>query len=237
MVPRPKEYRASGDTLVLGTAQTAAIVVAPGASEQELYAASRLQTHIERRFKQTFPVLTTDKLDGAVKQVYEFSGTLMEGMPFNGFTIAFAKRNDVDWITIRGADMGGLIYGGEAFFDLIKKDADGVAKVTVAAVKDWPSIPWRGRPHSVMAQQIQPGQLDAFVHARINYSDFRDNPDQPATVKMDAQIVDGLPSRQADRYGIVPPRLQGVQETGVFCVWNRFLPTAGRRLFETDPDV
>lgn len=187
MVPRPKEYRASGDTLVLGTAQTAAIVVAPGASEQELYAAGRLQTHIERRFKRTFPVLTADKLGGSVKQVYEFSGTLMEDMPFNGFTIAFAERNGVDWITIRGADMGGLIYGGEAFFDLIKKDVDGVAKVTVAAVKDWPSIPWRGRPHSVMAQQIQPGQLDAYVHARINYSDYRDNPDQPATVKMDAR--------------------------------------------------
>ena len=167
MVPRPKEYRASGDRLVLGTAQTAAIVVAPGASEQELYAAGRLQTHIERRFKETFPVLTADKLGGSVKQVYEFSGKLMEDMPFNGFTIAFAKRNDADWITIRGADMGGLIYGGEAFFDLIKKDADGVAKVTVAAGKGWPGIPGGGRPPSVLAPQIWPGQLDAYIPARV----------------------------------------------------------------------
>ncbi len=187
MVPRPKEYHASGDTLVLGTAETAAIVVGRDASEPELYAAGRLQTHIERRFKRTLPILEHDKLTGAVRQVYEFSGAPLRDLPFNGFSVVFEKREDVDWITIRGADKGGLIYGGEAFFDLIKKDADGIARVTVATVKDWPSIPWRGRPHSVMAQQIQPGQLDAYVHARINFSDFRDNPTQPATLTMDAR--------------------------------------------------
>ncbi|MFA5192286.1 MAG: glycoside hydrolase family 20 zincin-like fold domain-containing protein [Verrucomicrobiia bacterium] len=175
IVPQPKEYQAGSRMLNLGTAQTAAIVVADRASEQELYAAQRLQVHIQRRFKQTFPILTADKLTPAVSQVFVLS-VKEDKKKFNGFTIDFSIEGGRDRIAIQGADKGGLIYGAEAVFNLIAKNKDGVAKITVAKVNDWPSIPWRGRPHSVMAQQIEPGQLDAYIHGRINFADYRDDP-------------------------------------------------------------
>ena len=80
--------------------------------------------------------------------------------------------------------MAGLAYGVEALFNLMRKDSDGVVRITRANVHDWPSILWRGRPHSVMAQQLLPGQLDAYVHARLNYIDYRDNPEQKESATM-----------------------------------------------------
>ena len=186
IVPQPKEYQSDDKKLNLGTDRTVVIVVTGNASEQELYAAQRLQFHIQRRFKQTFPILTADRLTPAVNQIFALS-VMENANKFNGFTIDFSTKDGRDWIAIQGADKSGLIYGCEAMFNLIAKDKDGVAKITVAKVNDWPSIPWRGRPHSVMAQQIEPGQLDAYIHGRINFADYRDDPRVKESVLMAAR--------------------------------------------------
>ncbi len=187
IVPQPKEYKDLSASIPLGTSETAAIILSDDPSEPQRYAAERLQTHIQRRFKQTFPILKADQLTDSIVQAFSLS-LRADGQPgFNGFTIDYARKEGRDWFSIQGADESGLIYGGEAFFSLIAKDASGTARITASQVRDWPSIPWRGRPHSVMAHQLQPGQLDTYIHGRINFCDYRDDPNVPESLTLPAR--------------------------------------------------
>ena len=191
--PIPRSYYATGEKIPLGTDQTAAIVLPASPTTPNRYAAERLQSLIRNRFKVEIPITDSDAvLSESVTQKFVLSVnpaavTLHSKRKFNGFSIQFKKDGAVNVVAISGADDSGLIYGCEALFNLIAKDKSGAALITVANVVDWPSIPWRGRPHSVMAHQLWKGQLDTYIHGRINFVDYRDNPDQPATLTMDAR--------------------------------------------------
>ena len=191
IVPIPRDYQPTGETVPLGTDQTAAIVLPVKANAANRYAAERLQTLVKNRFKVQLPICDSETaLAQAVTQRFVLAvdpkAVLNDGQSaFNGFCIRFA--DPLRRIEITGADDAGLIYGAEALFNLIAKDASGAAQITVAAVRDWPSIQWRGRPHSVMAHQLQPGQLDAYVHGRINFIDYRDDPRVPESLTMAAR--------------------------------------------------
>ncbi|MDO4573658.1 MAG: hypothetical protein Q4D98_00425 [Planctomycetia bacterium] len=187
IVPVPKEYQDMGKTVPLGTSENAAIVVATNASEQERYAAERLQAHLLNRFQQKIPILSEQvAIPDRTQRFYFRLDENRADKKFNGFSITCEMQGKYTDFILTGDDPSGLIYGGEAFFNLIRRE-NGVPQITMAEVRDWPTIPWRGRPHSVMPQQLLPGQLDAYIHGRINFCDFRDNPDQPATVTMDAR--------------------------------------------------
>ena len=191
--PVPRSYAAMGEKIPLGTDQTSAIVLPVSPTTPNRYAAERLQSLIRNRFKVEMPIVDSDsELSDSVNQKFVLSvnpsTVMVDGKSqFNGFSIQFRKDGAFNVITISGADESGLIYGCEATFNLIAKDKSGIAQITVANVVDWPSIPWRGRPHSVMAHQLWKGQLDTYIHGRINFVDFRDNPSQPATLYMDAR--------------------------------------------------
>ncbi len=188
IVPRPREFQLIGESWTLGNEKNAAILK----NDACPYAQERLQALIRNRFKREIPILAADALPESVTQV--FSMTLSgENLPWNGFKIEFRTLEDShakQEIAITGADLSGVIYGVEALFNLIRKpvsDAEDQPEILCATVRDWPSIPWRGRPHSVVAHHLQPGQLDAYMHARLNFSDFRDDPDQVATMIMPAR--------------------------------------------------
>lgn len=195
--PIPREYRASGETQIVENAQSAVIILPaePGTTGQ--YAAERLQTLIRNRFRMELPIAGNDALEALEK------GSVSSNLAFvlsvdpnavkrdgesvaNGFRIWFeTQENGRTRIHLQGTDAPGLIYACEAVFGLISKDpATGKVQITKAEVCDWPSIPWRGRPHSVMAHQLAPGQLDAYVHARINFADYRDDPRVKETLTM-----------------------------------------------------
>ena len=186
IVPQPKEFQSDGTCWTL---ENAIIVLRKDASEQEHYAAERLQTLIDRRFHQAVPIYDEEFIPNIARLTFELSldplMTDSNGQPaFNGFTIEFPEEFRV---FISGADVNGLIYGCEAFFSLLSKNADGKPQVLTASVRDWPSIPWRGRPHSVALHHLEPGQMDTYVHARLNFSDYRDAPDVQATLLMPAR--------------------------------------------------
>jgi len=70
LVPVPKSYRDQGRTWQLFGPDQAAIVLGAQASEPERYAAERLQTHIERRFKRRIRSVAEAALPDAVRQVF-----------------------------------------------------------------------------------------------------------------------------------------------------------------------
>ena len=204
--PVPKEYQATGACWMLRA--DAAIVLGNKANEVERYAAERLQTHVKLRFKTTLPIIT-EKESATRSQVFllgqiESNATLAKELQgtsvkcdkkadaknprANGFVIRFVKQGDTERICVCANDSPGVIYAQEALFDLFgyaDKNADvkagGKIVLTEANVRDWPSIPWRGRPHLVLRQQLVPGVLDCYAHYRINYTDVRDNPNFKVT--------------------------------------------------------
>ncbi|MBR5711484.1 MAG: hypothetical protein IKX40_12070 [Thermoguttaceae bacterium] len=191
--PIPRSYAATGEKIPLGTDQTAAIILPTSPTTPNRYAAERLQSLIRNRFKVEIPIFDSGvAFSNSINQKFVLSvnpsTVMVDGKSkFNGFSIQFIKDGAVNVIAITGSDDSGLIYGCEATFNLIVKDMSGTAQITVANVVDWPSISWRGRPHFVMAHQLWKGQLDTYIHGRINFVDYRDDPDAPATLIWDAR--------------------------------------------------
>ncbi len=196
-MPVPKSYRDHGRTWqLLGPDQTA-IVLGPQAAEPERYAAQRLQAHIERRFKRRIPIVAEAAVPEAVRQVFllgqrstnpwldrlcrEQKIELGETVPGeDGFVIECSEDQGRQVVIVGGSNPRGVIYGQDALFDLMRAEA-GQVIWPVVSIRDWPSIPWRGRPHSVLRQHLVPGALDAYIRARLNFTDVRDDPHAKAT--------------------------------------------------------
>lgn len=192
LVPVPKVYRDQGRTWLLAKPAEAAIVVGATATEPERYAAERLQTLIQRRAKQKVQIVAEGQVPLGVKQLFLLGqrttnarldqlchqrkiglGPTAPGQ--DGFVIECLEDAGQQVVLVGGSDPRGVIYGQDVVFDLLRKDGEKVV-MPVVSIRDWPSIPWRGRPHSVLRQHLVPGALDAYVRARINFSDVRDDP-------------------------------------------------------------
>ncbi len=193
IVPQPKEFAENGEIWILGNGTDAAILENSACP----YAQERLQALIQNRFHRTLPILPENEISAQVTQIFrlqinENDGSDTKTLPFNGFEITFQKKGTENEnrqeICVSGADLSGVIFGVEALFNLLKKsDSSENVELLCATVRDWPSIPWRGRPHSVAAHHLEAGQLDAYMHARLNFSDFRDAPNVPETLTMPAR--------------------------------------------------
>lgn len=215
LFPVPKVYRELGWTAELGPGAT--IVLGAKATEQERYAAARLQALIQRRFQIGVPVVAEGKPD-AVRGLAILVGQrsthalldqyctkrsldLSPQSPGpDGFVIEVFGDANKTTVLLGGSDPRGVIYAQDAFFDLLERHGRKV-QFPAVSLRDWPSIAWRGRPHSVLLQHLVPGALDAYVRARINFTDLRDDPRVKATNVFPARKASmGLPAgRPLDR--------------------------------------
>ena len=192
IVPTPKVYKASGRTAELLSPGAAAIVVGAKACEPERYAAERLQGLIERRFKRRLPIVAEGQVGDAVKQVILLGQRatnawldrlcrakqidLSPTSPgHDGFVVEVVEEGGRQAVVVGGSNPRGVVYGQDAFFDLLQRHG-GKVTFPVVSVRDWPSIAWRGRPLSWPERQLVPGVFDAYVRARMNWVDLRDGP-------------------------------------------------------------
>ena len=232
LVPVPKSYHDHGRAWELSEPQQAAIALGAEASETERYAAERLQAHVERRFKQRIPIVVESAVAESVRQVFllgqrssnpwvdklcrEQKIGLGDAEPVaDGFLIECVEDGGRQVVLVAGGNPRGVVYGADAVFDLMRAEA-GRTVWPVVSVRDWPSIPWRGRPHSVLRQHLVPGALDAYIRARLNFTDVRDNPHAkasnvyparkasmgfPAGVPIDSETVERM-VRESHRRGL-----------------------------------
>lgn len=200
LVPVPKVYRDHGQTWQLLGDEQAAIVLGAQATEPERYAAERLQAHLERRFQRRLAIVAEQELRADVRQVFllgqrstnpwldrlcgqhaiALDASREPAGSEDGFAIECLADGDRQVMLVAGGNPRGVIYGQDALFDLMRAEAGRVVW-PVVSVRDWPSIAWRGRPHSVLRQHLVPGALDAYLRARLNFSDVRDDPHARAT--------------------------------------------------------
>ena len=185
IVPRPKVYAPTGRTVAL--ADGAAIILSAEATEPERYAAERLQSLVRRRFERKLPVRAEDwaarsdqpillgrpATHGRLADLCRGRKIeLSEDSPgHDGFVI----HASAEGVVIGGSNARGVIYGTDAFFDLLRVEG-GKVVFPAASVRDAPDIPWRGRPYSRPERHLAAGVFDAYVRARLNWIDLRDGP-------------------------------------------------------------
>lgn len=196
LVPTPKSYRSLGQSWTLTGADQAAIVLGAQATAPEHYAAQCLQTHIERRFQQRLPILAETAVPPSAQQVILLGqrstnawidrlcqarnidlGPTAPGP--DGFVIEMLEDGPRQVILLGASNPRAAIYAQDTLFDLLRSVGDRV-EIPLVAVRDWPSIAWRGRPHSVLHHHLVPGAMDAYLRSRINFTDVRDDPDVKA---------------------------------------------------------
>ncbi len=203
IVPVPKVYRDLDRTVPLAGPDAMAIVVGDKALETERYAAQRLQELLQRRFKMRLPIVAEGELKDTMRQVILLGQRSTNGLldticqkqkldlsptspGHDGFLIEMVERDGRQIVVIGGSNARGVMYGQDVFFDLVTRDAEQVV-FRLVSLRDWPSIPWRGRPHSVLRHHLVPGAMDAYVRARLNFTDVRDDPNSEETLVFEAR--------------------------------------------------
>lgn len=190
IIPVPKVYTERGQTTELLGPDDAAIVLGSAASEPERYAAERLQALILRRFQRTLPIVSEGDLKARQVLLLGQRATnawldrlcrkrsldLSASSPgHDGFILEVLEEPGQQLILIGGSDPRGVIYGQDAFCDLLRPDGARVV-FPIVSVRDWPSIAWRGRPYPDLRRHALPGVFDAYIRARFNFIDLRDAP-------------------------------------------------------------
>lgn len=225
IVPKPKEIEYLHASPVPLDAGSVAIVIGDKAVEPEEYAAETLRKNVSRRFGQTWPVCresddlkaykvlillgqrgTNEMLNGLCRQwKVDLSS---ESLGHDGYVIQMRDYRDQYLVLIGGSNARGAIYGQDTLFQLLST-RDGETVLVQAAVRDWPSIPWRGRPQSRTELHLEPGTMDAYARARVNFIDLRDGPAPrrgqyayPPGFEIDVQEVKTV-LNEAHRRGII----------------------------------
>ena len=233
IVPRPKEYHDLGRSVTLEMSGRAAIVIGAKATDPERYAAEYLQTQIQRRFRRKLAVHDENDVPTGASQVLllgqvdtnawlrrlcldhkiDLNGT-SPGQ--DGFILRCLDDGKQQVVLVGGSNPGGVVYGQNALFDLLRWEGEKVVFPAVS-VRDWPSIPWRGRPHSVLKQHLVPGALDAYLRARLNFTDVRDDPDVEPTVVFPARKASmGFPAGKPIDRPLVEQMIRESHRRGLF---------------------
>ncbi|NLX99513.1 MAG: hypothetical protein GXY83_25540 [Rhodopirellula sp.] len=233
IVPHPKQYQETGRTATLLAGDAAVIAIGSDASPPERYAAECLRDQIERRFQRKLSICDESQVAESIRQVFLLGqvGTsawlkrlqqtkrldLSEQSPGpDGFVIECFDDGGRQVVVVGGSNPRGVIYGQHALFDLLSHQGDAVV-FPVVSVRDWPSIAWRGRPHSVLKQHLQPGALDAYLRSRINFTDVRDDPDVPATIIFPPRKASmGLPAGKPLDVPLIKRMIAQSQRRGLF---------------------
>jgi hypothetical protein len=205
LVPRPKQIRFTAGTVPL---DSAAIVIGDKASEPEKYAAQTLRKTAKKRFAADWPVLTesgnTKPFETLIvlgmrstnrmldRLCRDWKVDLADKSPgHDGYVIRMGSDHGRSVILVGGSNPRGVIYGQDTLFQLIFC-SNGKLTASRASVRDWPSIPWRGRPATFVAYYAKPGMMDLLAQARINFVDIRDTDDvygTPPGRKLNKQLI------------------------------------------------
>jgi N-acetyl-beta-hexosaminidase len=208
IVPKPRVYKPTGAVLELP--KTARIVIGKRATDPERYAAEYFGKQLLRRFGRRSVVTEEQAAPGSglvlvfgqrstcalLDRLCRENGLdLSPKSPgFDGFVISSVADGGRKAVLVGGSNPRGVVYGQHALFDLLR-ERNGEVVLPEVHVADAPDIAWRGRPHSVLDHHLQPGALDAYLRARLNFTDVRDDPDvRPGVVFAARKASMGLPA-------------------------------------------
>ncbi len=188
IVPQPKSMSVTGAAVALEPGRVA-IVVGAKASEPERYAAERLKKFVNKRFGQDWPIVddradlkpynalmvlgqqSSNKLVGPACR--DFKINTSEKFPVqDGYALGVGRIGGRTVAVVAGTNPRSVIYGQDTLFQLMAGKG-GTLILNMATIRDWPSLPHRGRV-CTGAQQFQSEEvLDAAALGRLNFIDVR----------------------------------------------------------------
>jgi len=190
LVPPVKQVEWSSRVPLSLTGQSPAIVIGDRASEPEQYAAERLQATLARRFnvrcsivrpnddaaqKDTVIILGQRGTNRWLDELCAKHGIKLPKKPagHDGYAIEMLDIQGRTVVLVAGSNSRAVIYGQDTLFQMFT-DGAGELQLTRASIRDWASVPWRGRPQTSVSHYLRAGELDCFMASRINFIDIRE---------------------------------------------------------------
>jgi len=189
LVPTPKEVRwRDGPAVDLLPGQVA-IVLGESAGPVATTAADLLKRQVARRFGRDWPIIRESGGDGQPSVAVllgerrehkwldrlcrERTIALSSSEPgHDGYIIEIVHDGDRTLVIVGGSDARGVLYGQDTLFELLAM-REGRLQLIPASIRDRPTVPWRGRPQTAVAHHLQPGMMDTYAIARMNFIDLR----------------------------------------------------------------
>ena len=190
LVPPAKQVQWSSEAALSLSGKSPVIAIGDRASPPEQYAAERLQAQLARRFKVRWPIVRQgdDAAKDPVVIVMGQRGTNswldelcashgielpQEPAGHDGYAIEILDVEGQTVVVVAGSNPRAVIYGQDTLFQLFTGRAREMELVR-ASVRDWASVPWRGRPQTSVSHYLRTGELDCFMTSRINFIDIRE---------------------------------------------------------------
>lgn len=224
LTPTPKQVTWSPEKPIPLPAGGVVIVLGDNASPAEQHAARMLRDWVARRFGQEWPVLRESRKHDAAKVAIllgqhkthawlarlcdQYGITVEAGEPgSDGYAIDMRDQGGQTLVLVAGSNGRAVIYGQDTLFQMLGQEDD---RVTLArgSVRDFSSMPWRGRPLTHYRSYLLPGMLDCMMVSRINWMDLRNGTYafEPDTVLDKAElgkVVTAAHERELIVYGTV----------------------------------
>ena len=163
------------------------VVLSDQATPPEREAARLLCLYVEKRFGQKWATRAAGEASaGAGMRVYlgqaktfpaldrlcEGQKLAVPGQP-DGYALKVWADGGTVTAVVAGMNGRGVIYGQDTLFQLLAQ-RDSKLTIQAATIRDWPTIPLRGRPHPHYQYFLKTENFDCLMSSRINFIDLRD---------------------------------------------------------------
>lgn len=164
-----------------------AIVLSEKANRCDRTAARLLSQYIEKRFGQKWLTYSTNEAPSNAKlSIYlgqrksfpaldKLCSAQNISVPTNddGYALKVWSQGGKINAVVAGTNDRGVIYGQDTLFQLFKAKGEAIT-LQAATIRDWPTIPLRGRPYPHFEHFLKPGIIDGVITSRYNFIDLRD---------------------------------------------------------------
>jgi len=236
VIPTPKQIVFARTAPIAVQNGSAAIVVGKRASEPELFAARTLQRTVKRDFGVQWPILRDDEPVAAYKLLValgQYGGNALfddgtkpaEG--FDGYTVQIARGPNRTLASVVGANPRSVIYGQDILSQLLTR-VNGKLCLREASVRDWSSIQWRGKPQTNVDIHLEPGMVELYALARLNFTDLRNGiyafePEDALPAEKIAKSLKLAHSCGMVVYGVVNCGIEKIRHDAAIEQFNRFI--------------
>ncbi|MBP7274927.1 MAG: hypothetical protein KBA51_01850 [Kiritimatiellae bacterium] len=247
--PPPKRITVASERWVLSEPGKTVLVLGDRADEPERYAAERLQGALRSWAGAEYPICVESGIPAGARQLILLGrpethalvahactvggwDVSKEAPGSDGHLIEMVESEGRQIVLITGNGPRGVIYGASAFAAWLAQSpvAGSFSRVSL---RDWPDIPWRAFAWNTLDAYLDPGRLDRYVDARLNFIELRDGPPPmrghfgvPPEFEPDREKLSQL-LREARRrafmiYGVVFCGVTTEQQDGALRQFDRF---------------
>ncbi|HOB74598.1 MAG TPA: glycoside hydrolase family 20 zincin-like fold domain-containing protein [Phycisphaerae bacterium] len=230
-----------------------AIVLPNQASPAEQEAAGLLARHVERRFGQRWTI-------GTAETAPETRFRLYLGQPHRfpaldrlcrdqnlsvpehpeGYALKIWPQGQMVMAIVAGRTGRAVIYGQDTLFQLFDRQTEQLT-IQMATIRDWPTIPLRGRPHPHYKIFLQPESFDCLMTSRINFIDLRDGvyafePGAKLNREEIGRIIQEASKRELRVYATVNCGVTAEEQDAVINLFKEFIDLGANGLWASFDD-